>query len=257
MNPNYYAIIPANVRYAKINANAKLLYGEITALANKEGFCFATNKYFADLYQVDARTIQRWVKELIDNNFIYVQIIDFEKRKIYLSSETKMSYPPDKNVIPTPDKNVTHNNTSINNTKNSYSENSKIDEIKANPIFNLNRKSKFASLTDQEIDLTLQTALVDNPKLSFASAINWLANEQKTRDKNKSKEQIYKENTQQTHWIDKFQEDNETDLEFEARIKELEVLTGSKYRLHYKGSKNSEFEKLKSKLLKSKTANYD
>lgn len=39
--PNYYAIIPACVRYAKIKANAKLLYGEITALANKTGECYA------------------------------------------------------------------------------------------------------------------------------------------------------------------------------------------------------------------------
>ena len=29
--PNYYAIIPANVRYADLKPNAKLLYGEITA----------------------------------------------------------------------------------------------------------------------------------------------------------------------------------------------------------------------------------
>ena len=56
-NPNYYAIIPAGVRYSAIKPNAKLLYGEITALANKKGYCFATNKYFAELYSVNKNTI--------------------------------------------------------------------------------------------------------------------------------------------------------------------------------------------------------
>ena len=35
---NYYAIIPATVRYSKeLKANEKLLYGEITSLSNKNG----------------------------------------------------------------------------------------------------------------------------------------------------------------------------------------------------------------------------
>lgn len=35
--PNYYAVIPAEIRYdKKLKANEKLLYGEITALANKK-----------------------------------------------------------------------------------------------------------------------------------------------------------------------------------------------------------------------------
>ena len=35
---NYYAVIPAEVRYAKnLKANEKLMYGELTALANEKG----------------------------------------------------------------------------------------------------------------------------------------------------------------------------------------------------------------------------
>ena len=81
-NPNYYAIIPAGVRYSAIKPNAKLLYGEITALANKKGYCFATNKYFAELYSVNKNTISLWVKELKDYGFIEVDLIYKDKQVI-------------------------------------------------------------------------------------------------------------------------------------------------------------------------------
>jgi len=69
--PNYYAIIPASVRYCKsLSANAKLLYGEITALASTDRGCFARNSYFANLFDVDCRTIARWINQLEELGFI-------------------------------------------------------------------------------------------------------------------------------------------------------------------------------------------
>ena len=39
---NYYAVIPATVRYNNLlKPSEKLMYGEITALANKMGYSFA------------------------------------------------------------------------------------------------------------------------------------------------------------------------------------------------------------------------
>ena len=72
--PNYCAIIPANVRYSDIPANAKLLYGEITALSSKEGFCWASNQYFAELYGVSTRSITEWMSELSEKKFIKAEI---------------------------------------------------------------------------------------------------------------------------------------------------------------------------------------
>ena len=69
--PNYYAIISAEVRYDKdLTANAKLLYAEITALLNMNGECFATNKYFSNLYGKSIVTISKWISELVANGYI-------------------------------------------------------------------------------------------------------------------------------------------------------------------------------------------
>lgn len=73
--PNYYAVIPADIRYNKnLTPNAKLLYGEITSLCQKEGYCWATNKYFQELYGVSQPTVSEWVKELVDIHAITIEI---------------------------------------------------------------------------------------------------------------------------------------------------------------------------------------
>lgn len=75
-NPTFYAIIPAKVRYDKeLKPNAKLLYGEISALSNKEGYCFASNRYFSNLYEVNKNTISSWISDLKNKGYITVQII--------------------------------------------------------------------------------------------------------------------------------------------------------------------------------------
>ncbi len=81
--PSYYAIIPSSVRYCEeLKYAERLLYGEITALAGKEGFCFATNKYFAELYHVIPGTISRWISHLEDLEFVNIDIIKDEKNQI-------------------------------------------------------------------------------------------------------------------------------------------------------------------------------
>lgn len=79
MKPNYYAIIPAEVRYNnKLTANSKLLFGEITALTNKTGVCWANNKYFAELYSVDKKTVSRWIHQLQEEGYLDI-VMEYNK----------------------------------------------------------------------------------------------------------------------------------------------------------------------------------
>ena len=80
---NYYAIIPATIRYSRdLKPNEKLLYGEITALANRYGYCYAQNRYFAELYNVSIETVSRWLSHLQKLGFIKIEIRRNENKEI-------------------------------------------------------------------------------------------------------------------------------------------------------------------------------
>lgn len=81
-NPSYYAVIPANVRYdTRLTPNAKLLFAEITCLSNKTGICYASNKYFADLYSVSTTSISKWINQLVEFNYISTTMVYKEGSK--------------------------------------------------------------------------------------------------------------------------------------------------------------------------------
>lgn len=118
--PNYYAIIPANVRYDKrLIQGAKLLYGEITALSNQKGYCWASNNYFMKLYEVSRFTIQAWLKSLEDCGYINRQVIYKEGSKEIQARYIGITSYPSQEKLATPSKeNLPVNNTSFNNTVN-------------------------------------------------------------------------------------------------------------------------------------------
>ena len=83
--PSYYAIIPADVRYDKrLKANAKLLYGEITTLTHKEGYCWATDRYFAQLYDVGRNTVNIWIQSLKNYGYISIEYT-YEKDSVKIA----------------------------------------------------------------------------------------------------------------------------------------------------------------------------
>lgn len=120
--PNYYAIIPANVRYDNdLKPNEKLMFGEITALSNKNGYCTATNAYFAKLYNVTNVTISQWINNLVQKGYVLSEIIYKEGTKQILNRYLKIFEYPIKENFNTPikenfkDNNINKNNTSLNN----------------------------------------------------------------------------------------------------------------------------------------------
>lgn len=142
--PNYYAIIPAEVRYDNsLKDKAKLLYGEITALSDKNGYCYASNRYFAELYNVSQTTISMLIKNLIDNGYIESEIIYKEGSKEILNRYLKIikgGYL--KNFKEGIKENLKDNNTSNNNTSNNNKKYKKEIEIPYEEIVNyLNEKA--------------------------------------------------------------------------------------------------------------------
>ncbi|MFS0947821.1 helix-turn-helix domain-containing protein [Enterococcus durans] len=121
---SYYAIIPANVRYDdSLIPSAKLLYGEITALCNEKGYCWASNEYFANQYKVSKPTIQNWLKSLEEKGYIYREV----KYKVG-SKEIEARYirilggGHQENLVGGHQEIYQDNNTSINNTFNNTKE---------------------------------------------------------------------------------------------------------------------------------------
>ena len=129
--PNYYAIIPATVRYdKKLKANEKLLYGEITSLTNKTGECWATNKYFADLYEVSIRSVRNWISNLEKNDYIKINFINDTQRIISLREE-KIFLGVGKKLPGGEEKIFLHNNkdNNKNNKKEIYKEKPTLEEV--------------------------------------------------------------------------------------------------------------------------------
>lgn len=112
--PNFYGIMPADIRYDKnLKPMEKILYTEITALINKNGYCYATNSYFSELYEVHKNTVGTWINNLEKNGYIKTILIykkgtnQILERRIYIQQkeikieeveEEKIENPINKNI---------------------------------------------------------------------------------------------------------------------------------------------------------------
>jgi len=117
--PNYYAVIPAEVRYSKaLIPNAKLLYAEITALCNMNGKCTASTEYFCRLYEVSKVSIQKWLKNLEDNNHIRrVNKYKLHSKQIECRVITLVNVPSKEKLSDNTNINITNTNLTDSNKK--------------------------------------------------------------------------------------------------------------------------------------------
>lgn len=128
-----YSVIPASVRYDKeLRPNAKLLYGELSALTIAEGYCWASNAYLGELFGLSAKTVEGLIKQLRERGHIRVEVErdpesnEVIRRKIWISGPAGISVPPPlknegrspQNKGDPPLKNEGENNNSLSNTKN-------------------------------------------------------------------------------------------------------------------------------------------
>lgn len=118
--PNYYSILTADVRYDdRLSSTEKLLYSEITALSSKDGICWASNKYFADLYKLTPEWVSMTIKKLKEYGYIETEIIYKDKqivrRNIYLLNKSLRGIK--ENLNRGIKENLKDNNININNTR--------------------------------------------------------------------------------------------------------------------------------------------
>ena len=96
-----YSVIPARVRDDHtLRPNAKLLYGELSALAQAEGYCWASNAYLAEQLGVAPKTVEGLLRQLKDRGHIRLEVERSEetnevlRRKIWICGPPGSSVPP-------------------------------------------------------------------------------------------------------------------------------------------------------------------
>lgn len=72
--PGYWAVLPTAVRYDdRIPASAKVLYAELSALAEADGYCWAGNDYFAKVFQMTEKSIREQLHALDEAGYIRIE----------------------------------------------------------------------------------------------------------------------------------------------------------------------------------------
>lgn len=98
--PNYWANVPLYIVCDNsIPPNAIRLYCVIASLSNASGYCWASNNYLAETFNVSKTAISLWIKYLKDAGYIFVELEykngskEVEMRKIWPTWSIKDELP--------------------------------------------------------------------------------------------------------------------------------------------------------------------
>lgn len=153
----------------------------ISSLTAKKGYCYASNKWFADLFDIDEVSVSRKIKKLEQAGYI---TIDYKKRGFEVTNReirltrmlstinenvnrplTKMLSDDSQDCYPTINKNVNYNNTIINNTNNNIT-NPNMGEISNSQIIGKNNQK-----STKEPKVPLAPRGVIAPKISAGERV--------------------------------------------------------------------------------------
>lgn len=153
MQKNYYAIIPASIRYdSELTPNAKLMYGELTALSNEKGYCWASNSYFSQLYNVSNVSISKWISQLQKKKYIDIEYIYYKNSKQI--SERRIS------LIPLKEK-LTHKEKLIDPIKEKFKDNTILYNNTKNNNIVQNQKNDKSVKNSPKKDIVYSSTLID------------------------------------------------------------------------------------------------
>lgn len=143
MTVTYYTILPAEVRLDKrLVPFERIIFSDILTLANKKGYCYATNAYFSKTYGVSTVSVSTWISNLVKYGYLS-RVYEYknntkmiERRKLYIK-EDFMTYKRELNDSHKADfkqgikADFKDNNININNIKENIESTTKVDREKS------------------------------------------------------------------------------------------------------------------------------
>jgi hypothetical protein len=115
-NKSFYTVVPAYIRDdERLSLGCMFLFGDIAALCNRTGECWASNSYLSKINKVDKKTISKWVSMLEEAGHITTKVERNELGEV-IARYIKIGIPMAFSVPTPPHATMDYINTSLINT---------------------------------------------------------------------------------------------------------------------------------------------